>query len=102
MWKKVGRGLGLKKGEALRFSFEVQVLQVDGLPPEAHGRNCRVVLNRSAKVDFTDEKEIRPTGKQGMVTRFQGKHAQIHVCRAQPSGHSSSMAVIEWVDCHNG
>ena len=53
----------MKKGEALRFSFEVQVLQVDGLPPEAHGRNCRVVLNRSAKVDFTEEKEIRPTGK---------------------------------------
>lgn len=54
--KRKGRG-----SHGSKFRLEVQVVQVKGLPSAV--KKCRLVWSRSAKVQMTDVKDVKLSGK---------------------------------------
>jgi hypothetical protein len=83
--KKLGRGIGLSKGgvAGIKYSIDVQVVSVDGLPDSV--KKCRVVMGRGAKISMTDVKDTR-AGDEKMLPHCQLQH------------HGSSM--IPCRNCH--
>jgi hypothetical protein len=59
MLKRLRKGLGLTR-ETARFGFEVQIIQVRGLPPEV--KSCRVALTRHSKFQASHAAEAQKGG----------------------------------------